>query len=269
MLLSAGLFASLLAALMLFFVPAHQYDVSPAAATMESTRKTVENWLVSGRGTMLKTIKKSSREIVKTGVLTGIFLALLAFILTVAFIGPFALLASIPAFFAGVALTRKVVEKEYRRWQNTLNEGVPQLVNFMPAFLEVEGVIPREAIAYTIPFLPETLKREMWYVLDRIKRTARVKEALDELAAKTDDPVVHAVCFRLSANWDASISADIFSDLTDDVEHMNERAVTRATVAMSGFLALICVLGLIGMLLIFGFPGYKYLMSQLTGGFGM
>jgi uncharacterized membrane protein YhaH (DUF805 family) len=267
--LSVGLFVSLFAALLLFIVPQGVYDVSPAVAAADVAKQRIDKWLVRDKSTVLETIKKSAEEVVRTGLLTGGMLALLGFLVFFNFIGAFAVLVAVAFFFLGIFVTQKVLENEYRRWQDNLYAGVPQLVNFVPAFLEIEGITVREAIEHTLVFLPQPLRQEIWQALDMIKRTARVQDALDALARKANNPAVDAICFRLAANWNTSISADIFEDLNDQIQDMNELIVTRATVAKTGYLALICVLGLVGMILIFGYPGFKYLMQSLTGGFGM
>jgi len=262
------LFLSLFAALAFIFVPAHAYDVVPAAAAADVARRRIEQWLVGGRKHVLRTLAKSAAEVVRTGIFVGAMLSVLAFALTVKFLGALAVLPVLLFFFAGILLTRLILENEYRTWQASFCEGMPQLVNFMPAFLEIEGVTPREALQHSIPFVPEPLRQEMWKALDRIKRTARIKETMMELARKSPHPLVEAVFYRLSASWDAAITPGIFADLNDEVENMKELAVTRATTAKTGYLALICVLGMLGGLLVYGYPAYKFLMEKLTGGFG-
>lgn len=261
------LFLSLFSLFLLLCVPG-SYQASPAAAAVDAVKRNLDIYFTSGHtGEVLKRIGRSTAEVVRTGIVTGLGLALIVVLLTASALGPFAALLIPVSLAAGIFLTHLVVQNEYRRWQQGIAIGVPLLVDFVPAFLEVEGVTPREALAYSLSFIPGTLKREMEGVIDRIRRTGRVKEAMDGLAAKAENPVVDAVCFRLAAGWDTGIKADIFDDLADQLEAMNELAISRATAAKTGYLALICVLGLAGMLLIYGYPGWQYLMQQMSEAF--
>ncbi|MGB9826314.1 MAG: hypothetical protein ACPLRU_06550 [Desulfofundulus sp.] len=271
MLLGLGLFACLFAAFILLCVSFDDHEVSPAALAVDSVKRRINARLFGGsRSEILAIIGRGARDVLKTGIVTGTGLGLLVFLVFFKFAGP--LLSLVPGFggvVVGVILTGKILENEYRKWQGRLLDGVPTLVNFVPAFLEVEGVTPREALGYTIPFLPEPLRSEMWSAFDKIRRTSRVREAMDVLARKAKHPLVDAICFRLSAAWDTKITSDIFADLADQVDDIKEMAAARATAAKTGYLALICVLGLVGMMLIYGYPGFKFLMDKLTEGFAL
>ncbi|AEG14439.1 hypothetical protein Desku_0839 [Desulfofundulus kuznetsovii DSM 6115] len=270
MLLGLGLFACLLIAFILLCVSFDDHEVSPAALAVDSVKRRINARLTGGsRGEILAIIGKGTRDVLKTGIVTGFGLGLLICMVSFKFAGPFSLVLGFGGVVLGVILTGTILENEYRKWQGRLLDGVPTLVNFVPAFLEVEGVTPREALGYTIPFLPEPLRSEMWSAFDKIKRTSRVREAMDVLARKAKHPLIDAICFRLSAAWDTKITSDIFADLADQVDDIKEMAAARATAAKTGYLALICVLGLIGMMLIYGYPGFRFLMDKLTEGFAI
>lgn len=266
--MAAALFASLFAAFFLLFVPREECDVSPAALAVDAVRRRIAGYLASGeKEELLKVIGRTAGDVVRTGLLAGTGLGLTALLASAPFLGAFSAVLFVAFFLAGVVVTDRVVQNEFRRWQGRLFDGIPSLVGFVPAFLEVEGVTPREALVQALPFLPEPLRSEMWSAADRIRRTGRVREALDGLASRAKHSLVDAVCFRLSAAWDAGVTADIFADLGDQVEDLEALSVSRATAAKTGYLALICVLGMLGMVLLFGYPGWQYLMGRLTEGF--
>ncbi|OPY63677.1 MAG: Bacterial type II secretion system protein F domain protein [Pelotomaculum sp. PtaU1.Bin065] len=268
MLFSILLFFSLLTAFYLLCVPLGEHETSPAISAIDSIKRTVGERFASERMTDILTILgKSYKDMVKTGLLSGLGVAVLCFLLTFKFIGPYSLIASLVSFIVGIFLTEKILENEYRMWQRKILEGVPTLVNFAPAFLEVDGVTPREALSETVNFLPEPLRSEMESLVDTVKRTGRLHQALEDMAQKVNHPLFDAICLRISSSWDSKVTADIFADLSDQIEEMNDLTVTRATTAKTGYLALICVIGLVGMLLIYGYPGMKYLLMKMTGGF--
>lgn len=264
--MAIALFVCLLIAFLFIFVPRDEYEVTPGAAAVDVIKRQFSSWLLS-REDILKMLGRSMKDMVKTGLLVGMGLAVLIFLITFRLLGPFAVVLSLAGLILGMLLAEKLLDKEYKRWQEDLLSGVPQMVNFVPAFLEIEGVLPREALNYTLPFLPEPLKSEMWSVINKVKRTGKVHEAMDAFSKKANHPLIDAICFRLSAAWDAKVTSDLFADLSDQVEDMTEMAVARATTAKTGYMALVCVLGLLGMVLIYGYPGGKYLLDKITGGF--
>jgi len=266
--LAAALFVCLFATFFLLCVPLSEYEVSPASAAVDAIKRRIDARLTSGgKNEMLSILGRNVKDLIKTGLVAGAGLALLLLLVTFKFLGPFSAVLSLIGLITGVFLTERLLESEYRKWQGRLLDGVPTLVNFVPAFLEVEGVTPREALSHTVPFMSEPMKDEMWRAINKISRTGRVREAMDVLAKKAKHPLVDAICFRLSAAWDAKITSDIFADLADQVEDVTELAAQRATTAKTGLMALVCVLGLIGILLEFGYPGYKFLMDMLTKAF--
>lgn len=268
--MALGLFICLFIAFFLLCAPLSEYEVSPVMSAVDAVKKRLLSRYDAGdKKEILKILGRSVKDVIKTGIVTGVGLGFLALILTFKFLGPFSVIPAVVFLIFGILLTDKVLQGEFKRWQSKLADGIPTLVNFMPAFLEIEGVTPREALSHTIAFLPDPLRSEMQPVVNKIARTGRVREATDELARRAKHPLIDAICFRLSAAWDAKVTSDIFADLSDQVEEAIELSVSRATAAKTGYLALICVLGLIGMMLIFGYPGGKYLLDKLAGGFGM
>lgn len=266
-LVAVALFVSLFIAFFLLCVPLGE-DVTPAALAVEAVKRRVGGYFVSGdKEELLRIIGRSVGDVARTGVAVGAGLGLIGLLVSFRFIGAFSAILFVGLLILGIVVVDRVMQNEFRQWQGRLFDGIPPLVNFMPAFLEIESVTPREALAHAIPFLPEPLKSEMWTVVDRIRRTGRVREAMDSLASRAKHPLVDAVCFRLSAAWDAKITADIFADLGDQIEDLEALSISRATAAKTGYLALISVLGMLGMMLLFGYPGWQYLMNQLTEGF--
>lgn len=262
------LFATL-AVLMYLILSKDEYAISPAGTVIEKARLNIEAYLTSGNKKLIyDVLGKKPSEVIKIGFITGGGLGFLTVFICAKFIGLFALLPGLLLFATGFVLADLVFQNEYRRWQSGIFEGVPNLVNFMPSFLEVGGIItPREALSLTIPFISQPLQSEMKRVVDKIERTGRVKEAFDEFAERTKHPVIDAICFRLSASWDAKITPDIFEDLNDQIKDLAELEAANATAKKGGLLALLCVVGLIGAAFVFGFPAVKYLFSSLGGVF--
>lgn len=185
LILSLLLFLSLFAALYLLCVPLRNYDLSPATLAIDSIKRGVSGRLVEGRKKeIISLLGKSAKAVLKTGIFTGFALAVLAFLLAFKFIGAFSVVVAVAFFILGIFITEKVLENEYRIWQGKLLEGVSALINFVPAFLEVEGVTPREALGNSVAFLPEPLRSEMAVAVDNIKRTGRVNDAMEELTKK-------------------------------------------------------------------------------------
>ncbi|MEG6617492.1 hypothetical protein V6C27_13850 [Peptococcaceae bacterium 1198_IL3148] len=265
-----GLFASVLVTFYLLFVPTSEYDTTPVGLTTEFLKTQLERFFNSGGNEKkLTIINKSIDDIIKYATFFGLGFGLLATILTVKFIGAFSIIVGFVATVAGVLTTRILIENEFKKWQAELFQGVPPLINFMPAFLDVGALTPSEALVYTVPFLPEPLKSEMQLVINRIKRTGETNQALNTLSRKAKHPIIDAVCFRLGMAWESKVEADMFLDLAESVDNENDQAATRATVTKSGLFALIAVLALVGAIPIFGYPAWGFVEDQITGGFGM
>lgn len=267
---AAGLFISLFVALYILLTPPHEHDVSPARAAVDVVKRRLTSRLAGGeKGEILALLGRNVRDVLKLSLLIGSGLSFLVFVVTAKFLGAFALVLAVATGVLSIFLVEKAIENEYKKWRARLLEGMPSLVGFFPAFLEVEGVTPREALEHTVPFLPEPLRSEVQSVLTSIRFKGRVSEAVAPLVRRAKDSLVDAVCLRLSAAWDAGMGPEVFADLSDQVEQLKKLAAARATAAKTGYLALVCVLGLIGMMLVFGYPGFKFLMEKLTAGFGI
>lgn len=261
------LFGSLAAAFSLLLVPAGEGETSPAMVAVDAVkRRLVAHYGAGERGKMLAIAGRTAAEVARTGILAGAGLGAIGFLAGARFLGAWAVVPALALFAAGILVAGKVAENEYRRWQEKLVAGMPDLVNFVPAFLEVTGVTPREALAHSLSFLPEPLKGEMWRVLGPVQRRGAVDEAFDELRGRAKHPLVDAVATRLSAAWDAKVTPELFADLADQVRDAVDLSVTRATAAKGGLLALVCVLGMLGIFMIYGYPGWQYLMVKLGQG---
>lgn len=269
MALTAGLFLSLFAVLLLLLVPAGVYGTSPAAITADMVRRRLEEKLLEGeKSARLAVIKRSPGDIIKTGLLIGLGLGFLTLLLGYHFIGMLAIPLAVGVTIIGIYMAEYGAHNEFKSWQSRFFEGMPVLVDFVPAFLEVGSINTREALNLTVPFLPEPLKTEVTTALNKIRRTNKVKEAMDTIASRAKHPVADSVCFRLSANWN-NMQPEMFDDLGDEMEDIQEMAATRATTLKGGMFAMIGVVGLLGALLIYGYPGWLYTKELIGGGFGI
>ncbi len=269
MLAAAGLFVTSFLFLYLIFCPDRE-GVSLAASVADTVRRRLEESLINPeRAVRLEAAGRTVHELVRSGALIGAGLALLGFLLGVKFLGVFALVPAAVLFLLGMFLAANAVDTEFRRWQAKVLAGVPNIFNFVPVFLETGAVTPREALFLSLPFIPEPLWGLLENALSRIARKAEVRTAMDELAARVKHPLVDAVAFRLSSAWDVRVDAAIFDDLAGQLAMLREEAAGRATAARASFFALVAVLGLLGAVLIFGFPAVKFMAQKITGGFGM
>ncbi|NSW82736.1 MAG: hypothetical protein HPY90_05585 [Syntrophothermus sp.] len=266
--LAAGLLVSLFMLSYYLLVPT-ETSVGPLVKSADYVRYRLSEYLErQANQTALEVLKKTTNEVLKTGLVVGGGLALLALVIGLKLIGWLAVSLAAALFFAGVFITDLVLKNEYRTWQEKLLEGIPVLVSFMPSFLETGSITPREALQLTTQFLPEPLRSEMDKVMAKINFKADVKGAFYELSRRARHPLVDAISYRIHTAWDTRVNADIFDDLNDQIADMHELAATRATAAKSGLFALVCVLGLLGAVLVFGYPGMQYLFSQLGSVFG-
>jgi len=270
MIFSVGLVIALFAVTYTLLSPG-EYAPSPAGLAAGTFREKLKARFTAGdRQKMYAILGKTPAEVMKVGLIVGGGTGLVVLLAGLKFIGIFAVVPALLFSLLGLFAADTAFRNEYRQWQASLYNGVSVFVNLMPSFLETGAIIPREAMSLTLPFLPEPFRSEMWKVVDYIVRTGKVKEAMDEFARRASHPVVDAICFRLSVVRDANamVSPDVFADLNDQIQEMTEKAAARATAAKSGLLALVCVIGLLGAGLIFGYPGIKYLFSTMGGVFG-
>jgi hypothetical protein len=262
------LFASLSALFVFLLVPG-EYSSSPAAYTLDQLRRSVESRFTAEKEAKLAIVGRTVSSLIRSSLLLGLCTGALGF-LAAYFFAPhwLALLICVFCFAGGVALSQVVAGSEFKGWQARVFEEVPTLTSFAPAFLKVGGITLRDAISMTVPFLKGPLRDEIWVAMDKIKRTGNTKDAFDDLAERVDHPCMDSICLRLSTAWVASPSPDLFIDLSDQMQDMEELAATGTTAGKTGMLALICLLSLAGAMLVFGYPAWVYMASKLTMGFG-
>jgi Flp pilus assembly protein TadB len=216
----------------------------------------------------LKILGKTVGDVVKSSLFISAGIGFFGFLMAFYRLHWLALIVGIACFAVGLALSRAGVNNEFKRWQARVFEEVPILISFAPSFLKVGGITLRDAISMTVPFLEGPLRDEIWTALDKIQRTGNTRGAFNELADRIDHPAMDSICIRLSTAWDASPSPELFDDLSDQVQDVEEIAVAGTTAGKAGLLALICVLGLLGALLVFAYPAWLYMASQFSMGFG-
>ncbi|WP_449241486.1 type II secretion system F family protein [Desulfoscipio gibsoniae] len=264
-LLITGFFVSVTALLMLVFVPS-KYGDSALGVTVELLKNKLRDYIAppSDRD-KLSIINKTPEKVMLTSLTYGMLFGIIGVLITFNKLGTYSILIGTVVALLGIVIGRASTVQEYKKWQAKLFEGVPTLVNFFPAFLEVEGVTPREALALTLPFMPEPLKSEMWVVLDRITRTGQVDRAMNDFSARVRHPCVDAICIRLSSAWNSKVTPDLFEDLTDQVEHIKREAIKSKTSANTAILALVGVIGCLAVFSVFGYPAVKYITNQFGG----
>lgn len=262
------LFASLFALFLFLLVPG-RYSSSPAAITYDTLRRSVEGHLVGEKEAKLQILGKTVADVTRSGLFIGLFAGLLVGVGVSSFVPHWlALTLGIASFAGGLALSQAGLNIEFQRWQARVFADVPNLVSFAPSFLQVGGITLRDSIAMTVPFLTGPLKDELWIAIDKVKRTGNTRDAFDELAARIDHPCMNSICLRISTAWDASPSPDLFADLSDQLQDVEELAAAGATAGKAGMLALTCVLGLFGSMIVIGYPMWIYLSLQMSRGFG-
>lgn len=253
-----------LAALFLSLAWAGDYEVSPVMVIKDTAKSQLYRYLYrADREQLYLLTGRDPRKVAVTGLVIGAATGLLAAILAGGAL-PFLM---VPLFsLGGLLLFDAWVGVDFRYWQSSLLAGAPTLVHFLPSFLGTGAVTPRRAIELTVPFLPAPLRMEMAKAVHQLGRTGRV-DALEDLARKAKHPVIDAICFRLQVTWDTGTRADIFADLADQIRNVEEVAAARATAAKSGMIALLCVVGLIGAGLEFGYPAWGYFTRMMGGMF--
>ncbi len=268
MVLTILLLASLLALFLFIFVPDREYAVSPASYTIDYARRSFEKRFTGDRAAKLAILGKTLEDTVKSGLFVSTGVGLLGFMITFSKLHWLSLIVGIVCFAIGFLLSQAGMKKEFSKWQAQVFEELPTLISFAPSFLRVGSITLRDAISMTVPFLRGPLRNEIWNALDRIKRTGATRDAFDELAGRVDHPAMDSICIRLSTAWDASPSPGLFDDLADQIRDAEEIAAAGATAGKAGMLALICVLALLGMMMVIGYPALLYMLSRITMGFG-
>lgn len=264
-LLSVLLFLSLASTFLFLVVPGTVYQTSPVLVMADKVKRMFEGRYDSEeKRRKLSLVGRERNELFQYGIILGIgsggLIGLIMYLIAPALV-PVGLILGLGL---GIVLVDIAIENEYKKFQRQMAEGTIPLADFMPSFLETESITPREALALSLPFIPNPLKKELEKAVIDIARSGNVHKAMKELASKTDDPVVEAICFRLGSAWDAKVTADIFDDLRDELENMKEIAVTNETNAKTAYLVLIVVLGLLGGFLTFGYPAWQYLGQSMS-----
>ncbi|ABO49481.1 conserved hypothetical protein [Desulforamulus reducens MI-1] len=263
--LIAGFFSSIFALMCFVFLPS-KYGDSIFGVTVESAQNRLMNLLTpEDIQEKLEIIDKEPKKVLLNALTYGLLFGLIGTLATFKKLGGLSIMVGIILALLGLVLGRIAAEQEYSKWQAKVFEGVPTLVNFFPAFLEVPGITPREALALTLPFLSEPLKSEMWSALDVIQREGKAKKAMNNFAKRLKHPCIDALAIRLASAWDAKVTPDLFDDLMDQIEHLKREAASKKTAVNTAFLALVGVIGCVALLSEFGLPAYKFITSKFIG----
>lgn len=259
------LFFTLFASFIFLIVPDKIYQTSPALLMTDTIKRKVSNHYQTKEVlSKIQLMEKETKTLFTTGIIIGVSTALLMGIVAFVIFPALIPIGIILGLAVGILLVNIAIENEHQKYQREMAIGALPLVRFMPSFLEVDGIIPREALTNTLPFVPDPLQKELKIAISRIVRTGRVHESLNELTSKTSDPIVHAIVFRLSSAWDARVTADLFDDLEDQMQNKEREAITHATTIKTGLLPLVVVLGLIGAIFAFGYPAIQFLANQFA-----
>lgn len=265
----------LLAAFAVFFfsflyqlvVPA-KYGYSPAENAKEIIMNKLQK-LVAPDGEKLsmvnKTPEKATLDALTVGLLFCVLGTVVTFVVTRSF-NVLTVLVGLVTLAAGTVVGKLNTDQLYKRWQGGLLEGVPTFIDFFPAFLEVEGIINKEALRLTLDFLPEPLYSEMWQVYFRIDTAGEVKEAFESFAKRANHPYIESICLRLSNAWEGKISPDIFDDLQDEIINIKREAAQSRTIKNKASLAMVSVIGVLAVFPVFGYPVIK-IIARKFGGF--
>ncbi|MTI82347.1 MAG: hypothetical protein FH756_00295 [Firmicutes bacterium] len=268
-LLTLGLFFSLTGLFFFLFVPIG-YSVAPVDITIDSVRRRFEQRLITGeRGQKLDVIQKSKDEVVKIAMVSTLGSAGVILVLGFKPLGFWATVLAVVVSILILIGLEFVLQNEFKRWQDSMFDSMPTLVNFIPAFLSVGSITLLQSIKLTIPFLSDPLKSEMWTVWEEINRSGGADEALDNLRRRAKHPLMDTICSRILSLWmGGGQGSDAFSDLSDQIEEIESETVNRATTAKVAYITLLCILGMAAGLLIYGYPGIQVFMNQVTGSFG-
>ena len=265
--LSILLFMSVLTLFLLITVST-SHTASPLAKGLDATRQQIKKRLMTGnRAIRMDVLSKHQQTVVNTAIAIGVGLGILTLVGAWFLVGYWALILAVFASLFGIVLTDMLLQNEYKQLQEKMLEGVPAVISFVPAFLEVGSITPREAIEDTLAFTPEPFKSEIKTAIGRITRTGNPYDAFATLQNRIQNPVVDAICSRLSSMWDAKISSDVFDDLGDQVDEIKEMSAIRAVTAKNGFLVLILLVGLIVGMLLIAYPGAMWMLGKMSGGF--
>jgi hypothetical protein len=260
------LFASLFAVFLAVFMSNEK--LSLAETTVDIIRTKMINYIEKKNGREIKLLELDVMALVKQGLLLGGSIGILLMVFLVGKTGSLSVLAIPAGMLIGIVLTSISVSKKYEKWQGDLVAGLPDLTDFVPAFLEIPGVTIRSALENGLSFLSNPLRAEMEHAVYEISRTGKTKEALDDLSYRADNPTITAICTRLKLAWFTSVKPDIFMDLREELDYARELAIAKSTTARKAYFMLVLLIGIVGMAVLFICPGINWFHNTLNKAFG-
>ncbi|MEW6697292.1 MAG: hypothetical protein ACOY35_01380 [Bacillota bacterium] len=262
----AGLFASLFWLNYQLIAP-NELGTTTIAITGDKARRRIETFYLKGDGRhQISVTNKTMADLLKTTLFVGLFLSAIVVILTLKWLGMFSLVLTLPAFIAGMFITRNSLNLEFLAWQKDMRKGLSSLLEFMRAFLKLEGLTTKEALKQSVENIPNPLKKELEHTLQQISDTGNPRKAFDALAEKVRDRMFYAVCFRLGVGWDNRITPEMCDDLIEQIENDKDIEAAKTTVRKTGYFSLLCLLGMVIILITYGFPIIKLMGLKITLG---
>lgn len=262
----AGLLASLFWLNYRLLTP-NELGTTTVAITTDKTKRRIENFYLKGDGGhQISVTNKTMADLLKTTLFVGLFLSAIVVILTFKWLGMFSFVLTLPAFVAGMFITRNSLSLEFLAWQKDMRKGLSSLLEFMKAFLKLEGLTTKEALGQSVANIPNPLKTELELTLQQISDTGDPKKAFDALAEKVRDRMFYAVCFRLGVGWDSRITPEMCDDLIERIKDDKDIEAAKNTVRKTGYFSLLCLLGMVIILITYGFPIMKLMGLKITLG---
>lgn len=244
-------------------------DLSIAETTVDVVRSKLIEYLERGEHRkIIETMKLDTGAMLKKGFIIGVLIGILLLLLTIHAMGSLSLSMFFVGMILGILAVDMSIRRSYREWRQNMAMGIPSLIDFLPAFLEIKGMTVFSALKSTLSFIPEPLKSEIGYTVTRIGNTGDYAGALNRLSARINDPVLGAVCARLSATWESEVSPDLFLDLSQDIEGIRELIAAKATVIQKVVFVVVSIVGLIGLIFLAGYPAMIYLEKVVGKSFG-
>ena len=261
--LCAGLWISFLSFFLLYLVGS-KYKSPLVISNIDTIRQRVDQFLTKdNKRIRLQVMAKHAGEVVNTALLIGLGFGVIFAGVGWVFVGWWGIFAGVFGAILGIIIADILIQNEFKQLQEKFFIGVPALITFMPSFLGSGVVTPREAMQYTVPFVPQPLRKELEEVVDKIKRTGNVRGAFNDLTTKIQHPCIDALCSRLSSVWEAEVEVDLFDDLADQIEDAKEIAITSATVNKSGIFVLLLLLGMLIALILLSFAAFMWVRTEM------
>jgi len=249
------------------FYPAE--SLSPAEVFADALRTRLAMYLERGDNRRrMAILGNGAGQYLRQGFLLSGLAGVLLFLLTSWRLHAWACLFLAAGAGSGALLADLALRQRYTRWQDGIILGLPILVDFLPAFLEVKGVTMRDALGNTVDFLPEPLRSEVEAAVQEIRRNGNARGALEKLADRVHNPVMTAVCARLAMSWDVTVTPALFQDLREEIAYARDLAAAKTTATVKAMLALVVVIGLAGMVFIAVYPAGIWLRNVLSATFG-